>query len=113
MITTCQNLIKHQKKFQNETDAFANWIHSTVCFQVNVLPEFFLTRDTKGKLFKAAFLTAWISEERRKSKAPSYKKWVMIKTLQRAFPNDKILLHRLMKTKYQFNMLTFEQIEFN
>lgn len=31
----------------------------------------------------------------------------------KAFPNDKILLHRLMKTKYQFNMLTFEQIEFN
>lgn len=38
---------------------------------------------------------------------------MMIETLQKAFPNDKILLHRLMKTKYQFNMLTFEQIEFN
>lgn len=38
---------------------------------------------------------------------------MMTETLQKAFPNDKILLHRLMKTKYQFNTLTFEQIEFN
>lgn len=38
---------------------------------------------------------------------------MMLEPLQNAFPNDKILLHRLMKTKYQFNMLTFEQIEFN